>query len=137
MGNSHSRQQHESAEMQQFIFSQESKDQEDETEGGIPLFLTATQSCLVHGWTHPQRTLTWKQVRQNKDLTFQECLKRGLQPCSLHDLQPNIQKWIDARKITLEDVPDMLLWPLHPVQHLRGNTFPSAAVFPGQMLTMA
>ena len=36
-------------------------------------------------------------------------------------LQPDVHKWLDEGKVSMHDVPNMLAWPLHPVQHLRGD----------------
>lgn len=36
-------------------------------------------------------------------------------------MQPSTQKWVEHSKVSFEDVPHMLKWPLHPIKDLRGD----------------
>jgi hypothetical protein len=87
----------------------------------VPILLTPYQSCLLHGWANPKRMLTWNDMSTSKFLTFQLCLQSGLSPSALHMMQPSIHQWIEKDKVTLVDVPHMTIWPLHPIEHLRGD----------------
>jgi hypothetical protein len=85
------------------------------------LYLTARQSCNIHGWLNPKRTLHWDDVREKKALTIKALLGHGLTSIDLKSLQPDVEQWIQSGKASLSDVPSMLAWPLHPVKHLRAN----------------
>lgn len=100
-------------------------DEEDASSPAAVLFLTASQSCSLHGWSKPKRTLSWADVRSHPQITYQACLQSGLAPLDLHSLQPDVARWVSAGKVTAEDVPSMIVWPLHPIQHLRGAQPPS------------
>lgn len=43
------------------------------------LHLTPTQSCSLHGWSNPKRTLSWDDVARNPRITLQKCLQEV--PC--------------------------------------------------------
>jgi hypothetical protein len=93
--------------------------QDDST---TPIFLTAAQSCGIHGWSNPKRILTWKDFSSSSStVTVELCIQSGVRPSDLHAMQPDIQKWIEFANVSFKDVPGMLMWPLHPVKHLRGD----------------
>lgn len=104
--------------IQSFVVS---KNDDDNGGEGIPLLLTATQSCKLHGWTNPRRLLTWSDIQNNPAITFQRCLQAGISTDQLHHLQPDAERWVQASKVTMQDVPHMLAWPLHPVLHFRAD----------------
>ena len=86
-----------------------------------PIQLTPLQSCRLHGWLNPRRTLYWEDVCSSSHITLSRCLEIGLTPMQLKEMQPDVQMWIDFKGSSFQDVEAMLEWPLHPVQHLRGN----------------
>lgn len=85
------------------------------------IHLTPMQSCALHGWTNPRRTLTWDDLCKNKSLTLKKCLDNGLRAEDLRDLQPDVYMWIMHKEASFHDVERMLAWPLHPIYHLSGN----------------
>lgn len=87
------------------------------------IFLTPSQSCTIHGWTNPKRTLTWKDiVSSSRNIQLDDCIRSGISVEDLHNLQPDVHKWIEAGKVSLCDVPSMAsTWKLHPITHLRGD----------------
>ena len=89
-------------------------------ENSVPIFLTATQSCSIHGWTNPRRILSWKDI-SSRSISIDSCIRSGIAASDLHALQPSIQKWIECGSVSFKDVPSMLLWPLHPIRDLRGD----------------
>ena len=52
------------------------EDESTATNNSVPIFLTPYQSCLIHGWSHPKRILTWLDIQRNSRLTFRFCLQR-------------------------------------------------------------
>lgn len=83
--------------------------------------LTPIQSCTLHGWLRPKRTLHWQDMCSNPALTIQGCLAAGLTHAQLHEMQPDVRMWIDAKGVGFKDVESMLAWPLHPIRDLKGN----------------
>lgn len=45
-----------------------------ETGGTAVLQLTPTQSCSLHGWANPKRTLAWEDLVRNPKITLKKCL---------------------------------------------------------------
>lgn len=112
----------------------------------VILQLTPSQSCRVHGWTNPRRTLTWDDVVRNPGITVRKCveevpalkflscvldmqqclthsffLRKGIPVEDLHEMQPDIGEWIRKKQVSFPDVRLMTLWPLHPIEHLKGD----------------
>lgn len=85
------------------------------------LRLTPVQSCQIHGWLNPRRTLHWDDVVGNNHMTLSSLIQNGLTAADLKTLQPDVRMWIKHKNVGLRDVPSMVEWPLHPVQHLRAN----------------
>ncbi len=85
------------------------------------LLLTPLQSCTLHGWLNPRRTLHWDDVAKSKDMTLKKLMGSGLTASDLKTMQPDVLLWIKHKGVGLADVPSMVEWPLHPVQHLRAN----------------
>ena len=44
------------------------------TGGTAILQLTPTQSCSLHGWANPKRTLAWEDLVQNPKITLRKCI---------------------------------------------------------------
>lgn len=85
------------------------------------IYLTPVQSCQIHGWTSPKRTLSWDDICKNPRLTVAKCMQHGICAGSLKLLQPDVKLWIRHKGVGLADVPHMVEWPLHPVYDLRAN----------------
>jgi hypothetical protein len=85
------------------------------------IYLTPVQSCNLHGWMNPKRTLTWRDVKKSPNITLGRCLQSGLTAKQLRGIQPDVKMWVRHKKVSFCDVPVMKEWPLHPVLHLRGN----------------
>lgn len=94
----------------------------DETNQGLPfIHLTPLQSCSLHGWLNPKRTLHWDDVKDNPQLSVRKFLHNGLTPAQLKELQPDVQAWIDYKGLSFNDVEALSDWPLHPIHHLHGD----------------
>ena len=85
------------------------------------IVLTPHQSCALHGWLNPRRTLRWEDVCINPAITVQRCKEVGISGAELRSLQPDVRLWIEHKGVSLKDVPHMLEWPLHPVYDLKAN----------------
>jgi hypothetical protein len=67
------------------------------TGGTAILHLTPTQSCSLHGWANPKRTLAWEDVVRNPKITLRKCIDEGLTLQELHEMQPDLDSWISRR----------------------------------------
>jgi len=85
------------------------------------LLLTPLQSCTLHGWLNPRRSLHWDDVAKSKDMTLESLLSSGLTAIDLKMIQPDVLAWIKHKQVGLSEVASMVEWPLHPVLHLRAN----------------
>ena len=65
----------------------------------VVLQLTPAQSCSLHGWTNPKRTLSWQDVARNPRITLKRCMEEGLTQQQLHELQPDLQQWIARKQV--------------------------------------
>ncbi len=85
------------------------------------IHLTPVQSCQIHGWLNPRRTLDWDSICSSPGITLKRCMQSGVSAASLKSLQPDVQMWVRHKNVTLSDVPWMLEWPLHPCYDLKAN----------------
>ena len=83
--------------------------------------LAPVQSCQIHGWLNPKRTLDWNDICSNPAITVRGCRRSGIAGDTLKSLQPDVHMWICHKGVGLADVPWMLEWPLHPVYDLHAN----------------
>jgi len=83
--------------------------------------LTPVQSCNLHGWSNPKRTLSWTDVACNAKMTLAKCMEQGITAEQLHEMQPDVRLWIRHKQVSFRDVPLMVCWPLHPVEDLKGD----------------
>ena len=81
--------------------------------------LTPGQAVSIHGWLVPRQTLTWSDVLSNEQLCFRRLLSAfKLQVSQLYVLQPDLQAWVKAQRVRLEDAPQLLAWGPQPVKEL-------------------
>lgn len=85
------------------------------------IHLTPVQSCRLHGWLNPRRTLDWDSICSSRHITPKLCAQHGIPGSTLRTLQPDVQMWVRHKGASLADVPFMLDWPLHPVYDLGAN----------------
>ena len=83
--------------------------------------LAPVQSCQIHGWLNPKRTLDWNDICSNSAITVRCCRRSGISGDTLKSLQPDVHMWIRHKGVGLADVPWMLEWPLHPIYDLHAN----------------
>ena len=84
--------------------------------------LTAGQSVTIHGWLAPKETLSWAEVLSDETLTFS--FLHGHARISkelLHRLQPDIAAWVSAKRVELQDIPDLTPWGAHPIRDLKAD----------------
>ena len=79
--------------------------------------LTAGQAVTIFGWMRPKLFLTWEEVLSNDTLTFKFLMHWANLPASrLHHLQPDGRIWLQSKRATLADCPDMQeCWKVHPI----------------------
>lgn len=80
--------------------------------------LTALQSCTLHGWYSPKRTMSWQDICLSSSITPKTLHNCGVSQTWLKLLQPDIHAWISEKNVSFSDVPYMTSWPLHPINHL-------------------
>jgi hypothetical protein len=88
-----------------------------------PIQLDPIQSCRIHGWLNPKRTLSWDDLCSGscRGLTISRCLDEGVGIEDLRALQPDVAMWVRHKGVSFDDVRTMVAWPLHPVHDLKGN----------------
>lgn len=88
--------------------------------GGI--LISARQSISIFGlWDQPRqvlewqdvtaRNLTWRTLRESMELTAEQ----------LRKMQPDPIEWVHRASITLQDLPDMVCFPVNPFVHLHAD----------------
>jgi hypothetical protein len=86
------------------------------------LKLTPGQSCYLHGWLSPKPTLSWADIKANPALSLQNLMSAGLGLDDLHRLQPEVEEWVKAGRVTLADCPLMAdKWGAHPIRDFRAD----------------
>ena len=83
--------------------------------------LSPVQSCNIHGWSNPKRTLSWSDVANNRRISFVLCIEQGISAEQLHEMQPDVNLWIRHKQVSFQEVPHMVAWPLHPIEDLKGD----------------
>lgn len=48
----------------------------ESSSSNVILQLTPAQSCGLHGWTNPKRTLSWEDVARGRHITFGKCVEQ-------------------------------------------------------------
>lgn len=88
----------------------------------VQIQLTSGQAVTLHGWMKPRDTLTWQDIMDNENLTFDLCRKCSIQPKQLHKLQPDILSWIQDGGVTLKNVPEMKdIWTINLVKDFKAD----------------
>jgi len=66
-----------------------------------------------------KRTLTWKTMIQEKQITFRKCIEQKIDVNKLYNMQPDLEEWISNGKVDLKDCKDMQLWRPNPFYHFK------------------
>lgn len=64
-----------------------------------------------------KRTLTWKTVIREKQITFRKCIEKKIDVMKLYNMQPDLDEWISHEKVVLQDCKDMRPWRPNPFYH--------------------
>jgi len=80
--------------------------------------LEPTQIVRLFGWWNIKPYLCWDDVQFSAVTTFRSLRAIGLTPKQLHTLQPDGSAWVKHGGITIDDVHEMILWPVHPCRDL-------------------
>jgi hypothetical protein len=86
------------------------------------ILVNPRQSLAIFGmWDQPRQVLEWQDVtaRNLTWRTLRDTMK--FDPESLRKLQPDPNEWVARASITLQDLPDMTCFPVHPFMHLRAD----------------
>lgn len=86
------------------------------------ILVNPRQSVAIFGiWDQPRQVLEWQDVTA-RNMTWRT-LRESLQfeADQLRRLQPDPIEWVSRASITMQDLPDMTCFPVHPFQHLRAD----------------
>jgi len=86
------------------------------------ILVNPRQSVAIFGvWDQPRQVLEWQDVTA-RNLTWRT-LRESMQfePEQLKRLQPDVLEWVARASITMQDLPDMTCFPVHPFVHLRAD----------------
>jgi hypothetical protein len=87
----------------------------------MKITITPGQAVTIHGWMRARESLTWGDILANDSLTFSKLLELRINEHSLHVLQPDLDAWVRASRVTLEDTPRLTLWGIHPIRDLKAD----------------
>ena len=104
-----------------------------DTEVRYAIRLDPEQSLTLYGLLRPKRTLTWRDVVQNRPITLALCVRSGLPPERLHRLQPDIKEWIRYERATVDDCVHMGPWRPHPFRDLGCKSIGDLVLYRDQM----
>jgi hypothetical protein len=88
--------------------------------GGI--LISARQSISIFGlWDQPRQVLEWQDVTA-RNLTWRT-LRESMEFTAEHlrKMQPDPIEWVHRASITLQDLPDMVCFPVNPFVHLHAD----------------
>ena len=95
---------------------------------GIPVLLTATQSCSLYGlFQQPRSTLAWEDILKTTEtgrpMTWKLLRSTGIEltPTQLHDIQPDKTQWLQRGLVSSNDIPDMLVFPVNPLTDFKAD----------------
>lgn len=74
---------------------------------------------LFENFYYSKNTLTWKDIVNEKQITFRKCVDQKIPIAKLHKMQPDIEEWIRHAKAELKDCKDMALWSPNPFYHFK------------------
>ena len=88
--------------------------------GGI--LVNARQSIAIFGlWDQPRQVLEWQDIT-SRNLTWRTLRDSiGLEAEQLKRMQPDPVEWVHRASITLQDLPDMVCFPVNPFVHLHAD----------------
>lgn len=90
------------------------------TTSKIPL--TPGQAVTAHGWRRARTCLSWGDVLADEHMTFRFLNETCRLPeQTLFTLQPDLQAWVRAGRVTVEDAPSMTMWAAHPIKDFRAD----------------
>jgi hypothetical protein len=82
---------------------------------------TASQSLAVFGWwDQPRRIVTWDDIK-SKQFTWQQLRRLHFPAAALHAMQPDKHEWINRSLLTLTDMSDTTVFPIHPIADMRAD----------------
>lgn len=83
--------------------------------------VSASQSLAVFGWwDQPRWIVTWDDVKA-KLFTWQQLRRLKFSAEALHTLQPDKHEWINRSLLTLADMSETTLFPIHPLTDMRAD----------------
>jgi hypothetical protein len=86
------------------------------------ILVSARQSISIFGlWDQPRQILEWQDITA-RNLTWRN-LRDSLEltPEQLKQVQPSVEDWVNRASITLNDLPDMVCFPVNPFVHLHAD----------------
>lgn len=84
-----------------------------------PIKLTTNQIVNLFEGIHTKKTLTWKDVVHEKNITFRKCVDHKIDIEKLHKMQPDLHEWVRHGKVEIKDCKDLQLWNVNPFLHFK------------------
>lgn len=86
------------------------------------ILVTPRQSIAIFGlWDQPRKVLEWQDIT-SRNLTWRTLRDSiGLEAAQLKRIQPDPIEWVHRASITLQDLPDMVCFPVNPFVHLHAD----------------
>jgi hypothetical protein len=86
------------------------------------IHLTAAQATGIHRWgSMLKTTLTWRDVEDREDITFDLLLSMSINPRDMQRMQPDVRLWVQHAHCTPAHAKAMLAWPANPISDLGGD----------------
>ena len=76
--------------------------------------LEPEQSLRLYGLFRIKKTLTWRDVVENRGITMRACVQCGVPTAKLYRMQPDLKEWIRHGKATAQDCVHMGAWRPNP-----------------------
>lgn len=83
--------------------------------------ISAIQSVRIFGWwAQPRLTLGWEDIKTTAK-TWRELRALGIGAADLKRLQPDKLEWIQRGGVRLDDLRDMSVFPVNPIEDFRAD----------------
>lgn len=79
------------------------------------------QSVMIYGWwAQPRFTLAWEDVKQ-RGISWRQLRDLGFEAEELRQMQPDKMEWIQRGGLQLQDIVDMMVFPVNPLIDFRAD----------------
>lgn len=79
------------------------------------------QSVQIFGWwAQPRLTLAWDDIK-HRNISWRALRELGFEPGELKSIQPDKTAWIQRGGLHLNDIVDMVVFPVNPLTDFRAD----------------